>query len=200
MMFKGLNVTEVDQSGASEHTVHHVALHAPSDAIDAKLSTLLNKYTDIPSAGAHAHLSVEPKTYHSIPLSDNAQPPARNSYCLSQAETGELNRQVASLLGTVYIQPSNSPYGHPVLTVKKTTGVLREPLVDCTSVLEHRSVNTRPVKTHVCCLALMTWCCLLQQQTCSQHIIRSGSSLRMYQKQHSLLLTGCMNSGFYVSA
>ena len=65
-------------------------------------------------------------------------PPCK-SYRLSRPEVAELNTQVASLLEKGYIQPSNSPYGHPVLFVKKKNGNLR-------MCIDYRSLNQQTVK------------------------------------------------------
>ena len=59
----------------------------------------------------------ERNVYHTIPLKYNEPPPPRKSYRLSKPELAELHKQTADLL----IQSSNSPYGHPVLFIKKHT-------------------------------------------------------------------------------
>ena len=112
---------------------------APPVPADAKLASLLDKYKDVFPAESPSQLPPERNTYHSIPLKDNEQPPPRKSYRLSKAETDELNKQIASLLEEGYIQPSNSPYGHPGLFVKKATGGLR-------MCIDYRSLNAKTVK------------------------------------------------------
>ena len=145
-----VHVTEVDQSAVSAHTANSVTPDAPLEPVDAKLSSMLGKYKDCFPAELPPR---SPPEYRSIPLSDNAQPPPRKSYCLSKAETDELNKQVASLLEKGYIQPSNSLYGHPVLFVKKVTGGLR---------IDYMSLNARTVKNR-CRLTLMSCLNRLQQ-------------------------------------
>lgn len=44
---------------------------------------------------------------------------------MSQAELAECRRQLDSLLEKGWIRPSTSPYGHPILFVRKKTGDLR---------------------------------------------------------------------------
>ena len=51
----------------------------------------------------------------------------------------KLKKQLESLLNKGYIQPSNSPYGHSVLFVKKATGGLR-------MCMDYRSLNAKTVK------------------------------------------------------
>ena len=92
---------------------------------DAELTALLNEYRDVFPSELPAKLPPERSVYHAIPLKDSVAPSKRKMYRLSQHEVAELNAQVASLLEKGYIQPSNSPYGHPVLFVKKKNGNLR---------------------------------------------------------------------------
>lgn len=106
---------------------------------DASLQSLLDSYkyrfpTDLPVG-----LPPERSVYHTIPLKDDEPPPPRKSYRLSRPETAELNSQIASLLEKGYIQPSNSPYGHPVLFIKKATGGLR-------MCIDYRALNKQTMK------------------------------------------------------
>ena len=74
------------------------------------------------------------------PLKSNDLPLPRRSYRLSRPEVAGLNSQVSSLLAKGYIQPSNSPYGHPVLFVKKKNGNLR-------MCIGYRSLKQQAVKS-----------------------------------------------------
>jgi len=134
-----VHVTKADLSGAFSHNLNTVTPDATTEPVDAKLSALLEKYKDCFPAELPNHLPPERNTYHAITLSDDSQPPPRKSYRLSKAETDELNKQILALLEKGYIQPSNSPYGHPVLFVKKATGGLR-------MCIDYRSLNARTVK------------------------------------------------------
>ena len=55
----------------------------------------------------------------------NAEPVSRGMYRMSLKEKAEVERQVKELLDKGFIQPSNSPYGAPVLFVQKKDGGLR---------------------------------------------------------------------------
>ena len=81
----------------------------------------------------------ERNVYHIIPLKYNELPPLCKSFRLSKPELAELHEHTADLLKKGYIQPSNSPYGHPVLFIKKQTGVLR-------MCVAYRSLNKDTVK------------------------------------------------------
>jgi hypothetical protein len=53
------------------------------------------------------------------------QPPKRRLYPLDNTELVELKNQIRELLETNRIEPSNGPYGAPILFAKKKDGRLR---------------------------------------------------------------------------
>jgi hypothetical protein len=59
-----------------------------------------------------------------IKTDPTANPPFRPVICLSIAELNELRKQLDDLLSKGFIKPSTSPYGAPVLFVKKKDGSL----------------------------------------------------------------------------
>ena len=65
--------------------------------------------------------------------------PARKTYRLSQPELQECKQQMTALLAKSHIQPSCSPYGSPVLFVKKGTGGL-------SMYIDFRGLNEQIVK------------------------------------------------------
>ena len=127
-----VNVTE------GHHNVN--AMHAEQLPNDTELQSLLEKYKDCFPAELPAKLPPERNVYHTIPLKNEDPPPPRKSYRLSRPEVAELNTQVASLLEKGYIQPNNSPYGHPVLFVKRKNGNLR-------MCIDYKSLNQQTVKS-----------------------------------------------------
>ena len=60
-----------------------------------------------------------------IPLVPDAVIPNRPMFRYSQGELAEMQTQVAELLRQGLIQKSTSPFGAPVLFVKKKTGEMR---------------------------------------------------------------------------
>ena len=52
-------------------------------------------------------------------------PPKRRLYPLDNTELVELKNQIRELLETNRIEPSNGPYGAPILFAKKKDGRLR---------------------------------------------------------------------------
>ena len=59
---------------------------------------------------------------HRIELTPGAVPPSRPTYRLSATELAELRKQLAELTAAGFIQPSKSPFGAPILFVKKKDG------------------------------------------------------------------------------
>lgn len=103
------------------------------------LDRLLNKYRarfpdELPKFKPRGNM-----VKHTIPLEPGAKPPCRPIYRLSQPELEELRKQITELLLKGYIEPSSSPYGAPVLFVKKKDGTLR-------MCIDYRALNQLTVK------------------------------------------------------
>ena len=79
------------------------------------------------------------KVEHEIPLYPNLPPPFKGIFRLSQTELQELRTQLQQLLQDGKISPSTSPYGAPVLFVKKKDGSLR-------MCIDYRALNSQTVK------------------------------------------------------
>ena len=58
---------------------------------------------------------------------------------MSAAETDELKKQLEELIKAKFIQPSKSPYGAPVLFVKKKDGTMR-------MCVDYRALNDITIK------------------------------------------------------
>lgn len=112
---------------------------SPDSLSDASLNPILASYDDRFPDELPAELPPVRNVYHTIPLKNNDLPPPRKSYRLSRPEVTEMNSQIKSLLAKGYIQPSSSPYGHPVLCIKKNTGGLR-------MCIDYRSLNKQTIK------------------------------------------------------
>ena len=76
---------------------------------------------------------------HSIDLLPDSQPPSKSPYRMSLTELDELRKQLDKLLEAGFIQPSKSPYGAPVLFVKKKDNTMR-------LCIDYRMLNNVTIK------------------------------------------------------
>jgi gag-polyprotein putative aspartyl protease len=74
------------------------------------------------------------KVAHVAPLAPGSRPPYRRNYRMTEAERDELERQLDTLLKKGLIRPSVSPFGSPVIFVRKPNGELR-------LCIDYRAVN-----------------------------------------------------------
>ncbi|GJX67547.1 putative reverse transcriptase domain-containing protein [Tanacetum coccineum] len=74
-----------------------------------------------------------------IDLIPSAAPVARTPYCLAQSEMKELSKQLQELSEKGFIRPSSSPWGAPVLFVKKKDGSFR-------MCIDYRELNKLTIK------------------------------------------------------
>ena len=76
---------------------------------------------------------------HHIDLLPGSHPPNRPIYTMSQTELDELKRQLTDLLARGYARPSISPFGSPILFVRKKDGSLR-------LCVDYRALNNLTIK------------------------------------------------------
>lgn len=107
---------------------------------DAIIQDLIVSYptvfTDTPIYGGS-----QIQSHHEvIPLQTDARPPYRPMFRYSPLEIAEMEKQIKELLELGYIQPSTSPYGAPVLFVKKPRS---DKLRMC---IDYRAINKLTIK------------------------------------------------------
>lgn len=115
-----------------------VKIAAISSSQERQLDKLRAKYAgvlDEPPTGPPAKGGPEME----IHLKEGTAPIAKPPYRLAHAETVELERQLAELLKKGYIRPSSSPWGAPVLFVKKKDGSLR-------LCVDYRGLNQKTIR------------------------------------------------------
>ncbi|GKC14890.1 hypothetical protein Tco_1011672 [Tanacetum coccineum] len=94
----------------------------------------------------HARIICDEKVVH-IPIDGKtliirgAAPVARAPYRLAPSKMHELSNQLQELADRGFIQPSTSPWGAPVLFVKKKDGSFR-------MCIDYRELNKLTVKNH----------------------------------------------------
>ena len=100
---------------------------------------ILEKYSSIfPSELPHT-LPPSRTIDHKIELVPGATPTSKPTYPLSLTEMDELKKQLDDLILHGFIRPSKSPYGAPVLFVRKKEGDLR-------MCVDYRALNKQTVK------------------------------------------------------
>lgn len=103
-----------------------------------QLETILKQFdTDVFSepSGLPPHRTAD----HRIEIIPGNTPPSRTPYRLSQPELAELRKQLIKLLEQGWIRPSISPFGAPILFVKKKNGDLR-------MCVDYRALNKITIK------------------------------------------------------
>lgn len=105
---------------------------------EANLQAILTDFADV-FAELPDELPPKRNIAHVIPLEPGARPVYRPLYRLTQAEKAEVERQVTELLKKGYIEPSQSPWGAPVLFVPKKDGGLG-------MCIDYRALNKLTVK------------------------------------------------------
>ena len=88
------------------------------------MSALLAEFKDV-LQGLPNGLPPERAVDHKIELEPGAAPPNRPIYRMGDVELAELTKQLTALQDQGFIQPSTSPYGSPILFVKKKDGTQR---------------------------------------------------------------------------
>jgi len=104
-----------------------------------QVQELVDKYQDVFPAELPKVLPPSRNVDHRIELVPGSNPPSRPTYQLSLAEMDELKKQLDDLLRHGFIRPSKSPYGAPVLFVKKKEGDLR-------MCVDYRALNKQTIK------------------------------------------------------
>lgn len=103
------------------------------------IEKILRDYQDVFPNSLPKHLPPHRPVDHKIELVQGSTPPAKRLYPLSLAEMEELKKQLQELLDQGFIRPSVSPYGAPVLFVKKKEGDMR-------MCVDYRALNKNTIK------------------------------------------------------
>lgn len=128
---------------------HHVgatelsAIQAQSDVdrsvIDRDIVSLLSSFRDVFPEELPPGLPPSREVDHRIELVPGAVPPSRPTFRLSAKELEELKKQLEELTKAGFIRPSKSPFGAPILFVKKKDGTMR-------MCVDYRALNNVTIK------------------------------------------------------
>jgi hypothetical protein len=114
---------------------------ADSPTLDANrlLSSLKQDYADVFPSDLPKSLPPARDIDHRIILEPGSVPTSRPTYRMSPSELDELSKQLDDLVAHGFIRPSTSPFGAPVLFVKKKDGSSR-------LCIDYRALNKITVK------------------------------------------------------
>jgi len=107
--------------------------------LDAVRKRVVEEYRDAFPDELPPGLPPSREVDHKIELIPNSQPPSRPTYRMSATELAELKKQLEELTKSGFIQPSKSPFGAPVLFVKKKDGTMR-------MCVDYRALNDITIK------------------------------------------------------
>ena len=100
---------------------------------------IVKDFQDVFPADLPTHLPVARIVDHRIELVPGSEPPSRPMFRMSPTEIDEIKKQVTELQEKGLIQPSQSPYGAPILLVKKKDGGFR-------MCIDYRALNAITIK------------------------------------------------------
>lgn len=104
-----------------------------------EVRSLVRQFADVFPADVPAGLPIDRDLSHTIPLQPGHSVPAAKTYRLSKPQREEMEQQIKNLLSKGWIRPSTSPYGSPILFVKKKGGGMR-------MCVDYRAVNKMTVR------------------------------------------------------
>jgi hypothetical protein len=110
-----------------------------SSATNPQARELLAEFQDVFPPQLPATLPPQRDVDHHIELTQSSPPTLRPVFRMSPGELDELKKQLDELKQAGFIQPSKSPFGAPVLFVKKKDGTMR-------MCVDYRDLNRITVK------------------------------------------------------
>ena len=99
-------------------------------------NSIVTEYSDVFEPPG---MPAERDTVHRIKLEPGSVPPYKRQYRVSAAELAEVRRQLDEYLEKGWIRPSCSPYGAPIVFIRKKTGELR-------MTVDYRALNRQTKK------------------------------------------------------
>ena len=132
-------VKERPQDETDEVAQDRADLSGDGPLPDERVQELLREFSDVVCTALPPGLPRDKGVGHNIVLEPNSTAVWKQMYRLSAKERAELEKQVTELLEKGYIQPSQSPFGAPVLFVPKPDGSHR-------MCIDYRGLNKITIK------------------------------------------------------
>lgn len=110
-----------------------------SSDVDPAVANIKTEFSDVLVSSLPTGLPPSRAVDHTIELEPGHTPPSRPTYRLSYEEQDELKRQLTELVDSGRIRPSTSPYGAPILFVRKKEGGFR-------MCIDYRALNKLTIK------------------------------------------------------
>jgi hypothetical protein len=104
-----------------------------------KSEAMVQKYKDVFPEDLPMELPPQRSSDFKIQLHEGSKPITRAPYRMSTIELAELKKQLDDLIAHGFIVPSKSPYGAPILFVRKNDGSTR-------MCMDYRGLNSQTVK------------------------------------------------------
>jgi RNase H-like domain found in reverse transcriptase/Reverse transcriptase (RNA-dependent DNA polymerase)/Integrase zinc binding domain/Chromo (CHRromatin Organisation MOdifier) domain/gag-polyprotein putative aspartyl protease len=138
-----IQCTDSEES-ENEYTIRVLNIHQNESDSDKKMrdkdiDKILKDFQDVFPEDLPKGLPPKRAIDHKIELIPGSNPPSSPTYRLSVTELDELKKQLKDLLEHGFIQSSKSPYGAPVLFVKKKDGSMR-------MCIDYRGLNKITIK------------------------------------------------------
>ena len=115
----------ITQESISIHQLSNVGDARGGDRVGPAMEALLKEYEDVFPNELPYGVPQRRVVDHRINLLPHSTPPSRPAYRISPADSLELKRQLDDLIAHGFVIPSTSPFGAPVLFVKKKDGSTR---------------------------------------------------------------------------
>lgn len=123
--------------------IYLIKVNSNNDKVEtiepSKIMPLIQEFSDILTKELPYGQPPERHIDHRIPTEVGAKCPHRAPYRLSQKEAEDVQNQIEELIKKGHIRPSCSPYGAPVLVVKKKDGSIR-------MCIDYRALNKITIK------------------------------------------------------
>ena len=126
-------------ASASETTDRLQGLFVEQQSAVQGIKELVMQFADVFPSTVPAGLPPDRGINHAIPLEPGHPVPAQKMYRLSKPQREEMEAQIKELLAKGWIRPSSSPFGSPIIFVKKKDGGFR-------MCVDYRAVNKITIK------------------------------------------------------